>query len=254
MGNQKRVTAEKKSGEFHQMFNRITNDKRLSGNAYWVLSYIISNSPTWSISAKTIQSKLGVGKDAVSAAFLILEECGYVKRTKMARGFFYEVSEYGNLNATPEEVESIIQPEEKVNSDLDKNKLNKDDFYRNKVEGYLTLYDPILDEKSYAIIGTYMKQFSQSADYYAFKSNSDKVIRKIKDKYHDKCLGEVRLNLANSIGQSAFKKWLKNEIYNLNNLKLDCPKKFMIFCRNHPVKKKVDFETAYIDKKENPLD
>ena len=261
--NQKRLPSEKKSGQFYQMFNRITNDSRLTGNAHWIFCSILSNAPTFNISSNALQKRLGLGKDAISAGFVVLEKCGYVRRTKiLPRGFFYEISEYGNLNNKPSvEVIStapsveVISTEPTQNKILDVKPTNVIGFnqaYSNETLKYITLNKNYLDDKVIQLFTEISDK--HYGDFYAFKSEADKIIKKYKTKYYNECLADIKLSSCTKEGQNIFIEWLKTEIYDENKVDVDYKKKLKFLKSKYPVKFKTDIETEYMDKLENPED
>lgn len=251
--NQKRLPSEKKSGQFYQMFTRITNDNRLTGNAHWILCSILSNAPTFNISSIALQKRLGLGKDAVSAGFVVLEECGYVRRTKLPRGFFYEISEYGNLNNEPSVEVVLTEPKQNKIVDVKPTKVvGFNQAYSDATLKYITLNRNYLDEKIVQLfIGISEKHYG---DFHAFKSDADKVINKYKTKYYNECLADVKLSSCTKEGQTIFKEWLKTEIYDENKIDIDYKKKLRFLSSKYPVKFKTDVETEYMDRMENPED
>jgi len=263
--NQKRTPAEKKSGEFYQMFTRITDDNRLTGNAHWVLCSILSNAPTFNILSKELEKRLGLGKDAIAAAFVVLEKCGYVRRTKLRRGFFYEVSEFGNLKAkNTDDTQTSSQPKESPAPQLEEGKVEvgeeKQEKAKKSIESQKTfniLLEPYLTKHIGFIKGETMEAIrglkdKYSPEFYSFKSYADKVIKKAKTKYYNDCLTDIKLSRITKQGQKVILDWLKDEIFKNNNDDVDYKKKMNHLTMQYRVKPKFDAETELSDKLENP--
>lgn len=71
---------------FVKVEHSILEDKRLSGNAFKLMCYLISKQEGWKFNVKDITSRLGFGADAYRSARSQLYKYGYIE---------YEVNSYG---------------------------------------------------------------------------------------------------------------------------------------------------------------
>jgi hypothetical protein len=171
MKNKTVIRKELKKNEFTSIHNQIINDKRISSNAFRLLTSILSdNDETFKLSQTTYCNRLGWEPTMFKRAIENLIECGYVKRTlidkpitgiKKANSnkklYFYTISEYGNLKqeSSTEKVkqESKFVITEKHIDDVNKNlliitkELNKDGFDYNASEFEQYFIQALKDKK-----------------------------------------------------------------------------------------------------------
>jgi len=117
MKNKKIIRKTNEASKFTTIHHSILNDKRLTSLAFRILVSILSDSDSnFNLSQKLLINRFNLTKNTLKSALKNLEECGYIKRTKLKRGHYYTVSEYGNLN-TDSIVEEIIETIQPVESD-----------------------------------------------------------------------------------------------------------------------------------------
>lgn len=106
MINKKVIRKDNVAGKFTTIHLSILNDKRLSGNDLRILISILSDADNFNLTRELIMNRFQLNKKTVQQCFKNLEELGYIKRAELKRGYFYTISEYGNLNN-----ESIVKPQ-----------------------------------------------------------------------------------------------------------------------------------------------
>lgn len=152
--NKKVIRKPKLPNQFTSIHNSILNDKRLSSNAFRLISSILSdNDDTFKLSQTTYCNRLGWEPTMFKRAIENLIECGYVNRILIdteipgikkagskKKIYFYTVSEYGNLEKEPstekEAPESTIitQPIPEVQKEEIVSEIEEKDFIRVKFE------------------------------------------------------------------------------------------------------------------------
>lgn len=75
--------ARRAASNFTIISNGVGRDPRLSGNAAWVFLNICGHSEGYGISAARIRYQTGLGKDAVQAAFRLLQNLGYLVKERV---------------------------------------------------------------------------------------------------------------------------------------------------------------------------
>lgn len=110
MKTPKIIRRENVANQFTTVHHSILLDNNLSPIAFRVLTLILSNSDNFKINQKYFIQTLKVNKKTVQKAFKNLEECGYMKRTELSRGYSYTISEYGNLNSEPKIMNKVQEP------------------------------------------------------------------------------------------------------------------------------------------------
>jgi len=242
-----------KTSKFTTVHHSMLYDKRLSPNALRVLISLLADADDFNASYKLFENRFGISNKTVRAAFKNLEECGYVKLTKLKRGHYYTISEYGNLNTeanndSTTEVQSSTE-ENKFQKQIDKNNTLLQDYLLS-ISSFLeydVIHDTVIDNVSSHT------DTSGVLDFYAFKNQTEKLLKDIKGNRY-KSLMEFTNKRSSVISKKAdksYKEWLKEELYTNNRIPTDaeCKKKWTyIKARNQVFK--TDFETAAHDRAE----
>ena len=97
MKNKTVVRKPNQVGAFTTVHHSILFDTRISGLEFRILTIILSDSDNFNLTQSLLINRLKVDKKTLQKAFKNLEECGYLRRKKMARGHYYTISEFGNL-------------------------------------------------------------------------------------------------------------------------------------------------------------
>ena len=113
MNNKKIIRKELVKNQFTSIHLSILNDKRLTSNAFRLITSILSdNDDTFKLSQTVYCNRLGWEPTMFKRAMENLIECGYVKRIEISKDksipgikkagsnkkiYFYTISEYGNL-------------------------------------------------------------------------------------------------------------------------------------------------------------
>ena len=190
MNNKKVIRKDLKPNGFTSIHNSILNDKRLSSNAFRLISSILSdNDDNFKLSQTTYCNRLGWESTMFKRAIENLMECGYIKRTlidddKVIPGikkagskkkvYFYVVSEYGNLKQdepiskeeTPKLKKEVIKPttptiEKETIINDNNSKIGKDTLY----SIYVTLLEIINEGKMLFIPSTFDRAFKPEYDF-----------------------------------------------------------------------------------------
>jgi DNA-binding transcriptional regulator YhcF (GntR family) len=115
MTNKKVIRITNQAGKFTTIHHSILFDQRLSPMALKVLIVILSDADTFNLSRESLVNRLKVDKKTIQLAFKNLEQAGYIARTELKRGHFYNISEFGNLN-TNEKIE--LEPQAQVQEEI----------------------------------------------------------------------------------------------------------------------------------------
>lgn len=241
------------TSKFTTVHHSILYDKRLSPNALRILISLLADADSFKISYKLFENRFGISNKTVRAAFNNLEDCGYVKRTELKRGFHYTVSEYGNLNPevkndSSTEVKTLVE-DNKHQELIDKNETLLQD-YLVTISSFLeydAIYDIVVD--SIAL----HTDTNKVLDFYAFRNQTEKLLKGVKSNLY-KSLLEFTNKRSSVISKNAdklYKEWLKLELYTNNRIptEAECQKKWMYIKTRNQVFK-TDFETAQYDKAE----
>lgn len=250
--NKKVIRRDLEKSQFTIVHHSILYDKRLSPNALRILISLLADAENFNASYKLLENRFDISNKTVKAAFKNLEECGYVKRTKLARGFHYTISEFGNLNPTKTEVEETpkikeedTQLEEKIQKQQD---LLQEYFDKNKsYVAYDSIYNSLI---SLASLHT---DSSGLVDFYTFRNKAEKELNSIKKELFKSSMTFTNKRSAciSKKADKQYKEWLKEEIYTKNNIptEYECKNKWKhIKLRNQEFK--TDYETAMQDKAE----
>ena len=251
--NKKVIKKDLTKSKFTTVHHSILYDQRLSANALRILISLLADAENFNASYKLFENRFNISNKTVKAAFKNLEECGYVKRTKLPRGFHYTISEFGNLNPTKvEEVTETITTKE-IDVQLEEKIQQQKDLlqeYLSKINAYL--------ENDY--IQNFMFDLASShtdstglIDFYAFRNKAEKELKSIKKELFKGLMSFTNKRSAciSKKADKKYKEWLKEEIYVKNNIPTDaeCKHKWKhIKARNQVFK--TDYETARYDKAE----
>jgi len=272
MTNKTVIRKEKKTSEFTTIHNSILYDSRLTPTAFRLLVSILSDSDTFRLSQSLYKKRLGMTENrAFLNAIANLEECGYLKKTEVAKGVYipnikkanshkivyhYIISEYGNLKSEsqpkiefqPEPISENIELEDKVTlmkkcKDLIKENrklLESDCAFQKIAEAY---------EKGIYDIAVYQKLIDEEKD-----------IQGLLKQYYKDVLGWIQDIIIPERPKALkeFEEWLKDEIFNKRNSKLErVSVRSTYSCLSlikYGKKFKTDYETEMGDYHENPKD
>ena len=243
-----------KAGKFTTIHHSVLHDKRLSSNAYRILSSILSDKDEFKLTYKLMENRFGLSENTVRVAFKLLIKCGYMRidPNKTGRGNYYTISELGNLNTenTEEQTnEEVISDEEQKRRIKEKNDKNTKLYieYVESIKDFLELEN--IKEKMKILIKNHIK--GGILDFYPIRDNLNKAIKKEQKTIYDMCM-KVTEKRGKNIAKKAVKvysDWLKEQIYELKTLHFDFEKKWKYTKVKHQVFK-TDFETAQADKRE----
>ena len=250
--NKKVIKKDLTKSKFTTVHHSMLYDQRLSANALRILISLLADAENFNASYKLFENRFNISNKTVKAAFKNLEECGYVKRTKLARGFHYTISEFGNLNPTKTEVEETPVIKE-VNAQLEEKIQQQKDLlqeYFNKNAAYLA-YDA-----TFNLLIDLASSYTDSSglvDFYTFRNKAEKELKSIKKELFKGLMSFTNKRSAciSKKADKKYKEWLKEEIYVKNNVPTDaeCKHKWKhIKIRNQEFK--TDYETARYDKAE----
>ena len=252
INNKKLIKRELEKSKFTTVQLNILHDKRLSPNGLRILISLLSDSENFNVSYKLFENRFGISNKTVRAAFNNLEACGYVKRTKLKRGFHYTISEFGNLK--PAEIkdsstEVDVNIDNTLQEQIDKSRglLNE---YLTSISSFLehdTIYNTVIDN-----VCTHTDS-NNVLDFYAFRNQTEKFLKDVKSSLYKALMDYTNKRSAN-ISKKAdveYKEWLKAELYTTNKIPSDaeCKKKWTYIKMRHQVFK-TDYETAAYDKAE----
>jgi hypothetical protein len=162
MKNKTVVKKENKSGEFTTVHYSILRNLKLGPISKLLLIEILSDSNDFTFSQTLYCNRLGITKKTYFKAIKNLEECGYIRKTKVINRnlYHYTISEFGNLKTTEpgivkiettntKEVKSVPTIAEQVNE-----LKTAEDKYQENSEAETMAYDfikvmakPLCDEK-----------------------------------------------------------------------------------------------------------
>ncbi len=241
-------------GEFTTIHHSILNDKRITPIAFRVLVSILSDADHFNLTHQLLLNRLGIAENTLRKALKNLEQCGYLRtKPQKYKGNFYTISEFGNLK--PELTETIeapaqaeLQPEVIQNTPVEEKEPNPEEkLFEQYISsiGQFTSSDTKIFDEIMKLINLH------GSDFHAFKSDADKVITKRKKERYSHYKTLIELKPANITPKAikAYTDWLKNEIFNKNNINLNADSMW-IQIKSRNFKPKVDFETEYADKME----
>ena len=267
MNNKKVIRKEKKTGEFTTIHNSILNDSRLTPTAFRLLLSILSDSDTFRLSQTLYMKRLGISENRTFLkAIANLEEYGYLKKTEVEKGVYipnikkansakkvyhYTISEYGNLK-------SEIQPEA-INDN--KEEENKEALMK-KCEDFIRTNSKILIDNNF-VYPTSKLAFDKGIYdivYYQELIDKEKENQRGLKQYYKDVLEWIEDLIIPERPKALieFKEWLKDEIFNKRNAKLErvsVRSKYSFLALSKYGKKfKTDYETEMGDYYENPKD
>ena len=273
MINKTVIRKEKKAGEFTTIHNSILKDSRLTPTAFRLLVSILSDSDTFKLSQSRYKKLLGIKENRTFLnAIANLEECGYLKKTEVAKDIFipnikkansakkvyhYTISEYGNLKSESQP-ELEVQPE----TDTEKIELNDAELELEKFKAFLQTNIEVLFENDFVYPKTIEALDNKIYDiaFYQNLIDEEKATEKSLKLYYKDVLGWID-NIIRPDRPKAlidFKEWLKDEIFNKRNPKLDWvsvrSKYSHLSLVKYGKKIKTDYETEMGDYYENPRD
>lgn len=250
--NKKVIKKDLEKSKFTTVHHSMLYDQRLSANALRILISLLADAENFNASYKLFENRFNISNKTVKAAFKNLEECGYVKRTKLPRGFHYTISEFGNLNPTKTEVEETTTTKE-IDIKLEEKIQKQKDLlqeYLSKITTYIeTEY---IHNFMFDLVGTHTNS-DGLLDFYTFRNKAEKELNSIKKELFKNMMliTNKRSACISKKADKQYKEWLKEEIYEKNNVPTDaeCEKKWKhIKLRNQEFK--TDYETAMQDKAE----
>lgn len=273
MTNKTVIRKEKKTSEFTTIHNSILNDSRLTPTAFRLLVSILSDSDTFKLSQSLYKDRLGIKENRTFLkAIANLEQCGYLKKTEVAKDVFipnikkansdkkvyhYTISEYGNLKSESQP-ELAVQPE----TDTEKVELNDAELELEKFKAFLQTNIEVLLENDFVNPKTIDALDNKIYDiaFYQNLIDEEKATEKSLKLYYKDVLGWID-NIIRPDRPKAlidFKEWLKDEIFNKRNPKLDWvsvrSKYSHLSLVKYGKKIKTDYETDMSDYYENPRD
>lgn len=250
--NKKVIKKDLKKSKFTTVHHSILYDQRLSANALRILISLLADAENFNASYKLFENRFKISNKTVKAAFKNLEECGYVKRTKLPRGFHYTISEFGNLNPTKTEIKETpvikevdVKLEEKIQQQKD---LLQE--YLCKITAYLET--DYIQNFMFDLVSTHTNS-DGLLDFYTFRNKAEKELKSIKKELFKSLMSHTNKRSAciSKKADKKYKEWLKEEIYVKNNVPTDAECKYKwkhIKVRNQEFK--TDYETARYDKAE----
>ena len=273
MTNKTVIRKEKKTSEFTTIHNSILNDSRLTPTAFRLLVSILSDSDTFKLSQSRYKKLLGIKENRTFLkAIANLEQCGYLKKTEVAKDVFipnikkansakkvyhYTISEYGNLKSESQP-ELEVQPE----TDTEKIELNDAELRLEIRNAFFLTNKKVLIDNDFVYPKT-LEAFKNEIYDIAFYQNlidEEKETEKSLKLYYKDVLGWIddiiRPDRPKALIE--FKEWLKDEIFNKRNPKLDWVSVRSKYSKLALVKYgktfKTDYETDMSDYYENPRD
>jgi hypothetical protein len=255
------------NGEFTTIHNSILFDTRLTPNAFRLMTAILSDSDSnFDLSQTLYCKRLKIAKKTFFRAIDNLVECGYLKKTDVDKDviiakikkansdkkvYHYTISEYGNLK-------SESQPE----TDTEKVKLNDVELELEQRNAFLLANQKILIDNQFVYPKTLeaVKNDIYDVAYYQTLIDEQKEIEKLLKQYYKDVLGWVQDIIKPDRPKALidFQDWLKDEVFNKRNPKLDWvsvrSKYSKLALIKHGKKYKTDYETEMGDYYENPRD
>lgn len=261
------------NGEFTTIHNSILFDTRLTPNAFRLMTAILSDSDTnFDLSQTLYCDRLKIAKKTFFRAIDNLVQCGYLKKTDVDKDviipkikkansdkkvYHYTISEYGNLKSESQpEIE--VQPE----TDGQNMEIEDSDLELEKRNDFLLANQKILIDNQFVYQKTLEAVKNDICDiaYYQTLIDEQKEIEKLLKQYYKDALGWVQDIIKPDRPKALidFQDWLKDEVFNKRNPKLDWvsvrSKYSKLALIKHGKKYKTDYETEMGDYYENPRD
>lgn len=275
MKNKTVIRKKTENGKFTTIHNSILYDTRLLPNAFRLLTAILSDSDTqFDLSQTLYCDRLGITKKTFFKAIANLEDCGYLRKKDIGKDvivpkikransdkivYHYTISEYGNLKSESQpEIE--VQPESVVeNIEIEDEKTNI-----NKCKDFIRANSKILIDNDFVFPSTESALENKNFDiaFYQNLIDEEKETEKLLKEYYKEALGWIediiKPDRDSPKAKIEFEVWLKEEIFNKRNPKLDWfsvrSKYSKLACIKYGKKYKTDYETEMGDYYENPED
>jgi hypothetical protein len=261
------------NGEFTTIHNSILFDTRLTPNAFRLMTAILSDSDTnFDLSQTLYCDKLKIAKKTFFRAIHNLVQCGYLKKTDVDKDviipkikkansnkkvYHYTISEYGNLKSESQpEIE--VQPE----TDTEKIELNDAELRLEIRNAFFLTNKKVLIDNDFVYPKTLEAFKNEIYDIAIYQNliDEEKATEISLKLYYKDVLGWID-NIIRPDRPKAlidFKEWLKDEIFNKRNPKLDWvsvrSKYSHLALIKYGNKIKTDYETEMSDSYENPTD
>lgn len=260
MINKKVIRRPIEKGKFTTIQHSILKDKRLSSDDKIILTSILADADNFNVTHELLLNRFDLSENTLRKIFKNLEQCGYLKRTKMKRGNYYTISEFGNLNGTTTDskTETVVPPtvyeEEPPPNKEQLNELDKFNnlynTYRQSINGYLK-YEQISKEVTKITLDAIHNDI---IDFYVIKRDLEKYIYKITTGYFNKAFAFTKESPTNSTNAAinAYKKWLKEQIFDRQQLDIKYETTWLTLKNRH--RKSFDAETEYADRLEQMLE
>lgn len=206
-----------KNGTFTTINYTILRDKRLKPNAKLLLIEILSDTDKFKFSETLYMNRMRIAKKTLYRAIDNLETCGYLKKTKIKNTDYnyYTISEFGNLNSNEDVNDSEDIVEE--TSDTPKDRHTPDLELQTRVYAYLNQFYDFVDED---VADRYNTMANEGQDYYAIKSELDKILKKNKTQHFHEVKSSIMKSYASQEVKDKAIKLLKIEVFE-KNLKAD---------------------------------
>lgn len=258
MKNKNVIRKKLENGKFTTIHNSILFDTRLTPNAFRLMTAILSDSDTHFNLSQTLYCKrLKIAKQTFFNAVANLEECGYLKKTStgVKNTYNYTLSEYGNFKSESQEV---IQPE----SDVENIEIEDEKTNINKCKDFILANSKILIDNDFVFPSTNSALENKNFDiaFYQNLIEEEKETEKLLKQNYKEALGWIEdiIKPDRPKAKIEFEVWLKEEIFNKRNPKLDWvsvrSKYSKLAYIKYGKKYKTDYETEMGDYYENPRD
>lgn len=271
MKNKTVIRKKLENGEFTTIHNSILFDTRLTPNAFRLFTAILSDSDTnFDLSQTLYCKRLGITKQTFFNAVAKLEECGYLRKKDIGKETFipkikkansekkvyhYTLSEYGNLKSESQEV---FQPE----SDGQNIEMEDEQTIANNCIDFIRANSIILVDNEFVLPKTKeaLEKSVFDITFYQNLIDEEEETEKSLKQYYKEVLGWIDdiIKTDRPKAKIEFQDWLKNEVFNKRNSKLEKvsvrSKYSHIALIKHGKKYKTDYETEMGDYLENPRD
>lgn len=213
------------AGEFTTIHHSILYDVRLTPMAFRTLTSILADADNFNITQELIKNRFNVHIETVRNAFKNLEECGYMRRKLLPRGFHYTISEFGNLApAVAEEAAEVGTAELQLliaesNKELSAFIFDLKDYIENE-----SFNVKFFEEM------TKVTDSNLMTDVPALKAAIKPILKKVQKKLYKEAL-KVTENIDRYCPrvktEKIFKDWLKSKIYDERDLSFNAANKWL---------------------------
>lgn len=264
MINKKVIRRPIEKGKFTTFQHSILYDKRLTADDKIILTSILADADNFNVTHELLLNRFDLSENTLRKIFKNLEQCGYLMRTKLKRGNYYTISEFGNLNGTttdsnvdtvvsqPQVTEEVPQPiQEPIQTNEQKLQEQHDKHTKMLLEYTSTKDSLFVDKVNFdtfiELVGNHLVIFP--LDFYVFKNEAEKFLTKIKIKFYKEAEAHAEANNyhKNHKALKLYKGWIKTEIFDNNNLKFKYDTMWRQFQQQN---RKQDVETLMADKLE----